>query len=138
MHCRDFLDLYSAYRDGADPVVVGAMEAHMATCDSCRTHDRAVRQGVDALRGHLVLPSPEFERRLQERLESGGRVEELFPPRVAPLTATAMVLLALVLLALAVRRPPVVATAAAEEEPALLARPRALAGIPFVAFVPAP
>jgi anti-sigma factor RsiW len=136
MRCNDFLDNYSAYRDGTEPVLAAAMDDHIAACPECRAHDAAVRWGVETLRGDPMVPSPDFERTLRERLA----LSEVFPERgtrrVAPMVATAMAVLALALVFLAVRRPHVVATAVAEGDPPIVAKPLARAGIPFVSFVP--
>ena len=135
MRCQDFLEHYSAYRDGTEPELVAAMTEHLAACTACRAHDRAVREGVETLRGELVAPSPDFEARLRARIELGEAPEEP-APRVPPVAVTAIALLVAALTLVAVRRPAVVATVAAEEQPMLLAKPRAQAGIPFVAFEP--
>jgi hypothetical protein len=131
MHCDEFLARYSAWRDGLEPWNAEAMAAHLEGCDSCRARDEALRHGVAALRGHEVAPSWGFERRLARRL---ARAEHR-PPHVAPLAATAMAILTLLVIALASRRAPVT-TAQAETEPPVLARPMASAGPPFVAFIP--
>jgi len=132
MRCDDFLKHYSAWRDGLEPWQAEAMAAHLEGCPACRVHDEALRHGVAALRGHELVPSTGFERRLARRLAWGGADHR--NPRVAPLAATAMTILALLVIALASRRPPV-STAQAETEPPVLARPMANAGPPFVAFV---
>jgi hypothetical protein len=113
------------------------MKAHMAVCPECRAHDEAVRLGVETLRGESLLPSEEFERSLRARLALTPFTPEIGEPRVAPLGVTAMAVLLLALVFLALHRPHVVATAVAEAEPPLVARPKAHAGIPFVSFVPA-
>lgn len=138
MHCKDFLEQYSAYRDRLAPELKAAMEAHLETCPSCRAYNRAVQLGVDALRENRVQTSPGFEESLQARLERGGGGEEPYHPHLAAVPATATVLLVLALLALALRREPAVSTAAAEANPPAVARPRAQGSIPFVAFVPNP
>lgn len=138
MRCKDFLEQYSAYRDGLVPELKAAMQAHLETCASCRASDRAVRLGVDVLRDSRVQTSPGFEESLQARLECGGVEEEPSHPHLAAAPATATVLLLLALLALALRREPAVATAAAEANPPAVARPRAQGGIPFVVFLPNP
>ena len=137
LRCEDFLDHYSAYRDGAEPELVTAMTDHLAVCAACRAHDRAVREGVETLREDLVAPSPEFEAKLKAKLESGWAPPEP-APRVPPVALTAIALLVAALTAIGIRDKAggVVSTAQAEEQPMLLAKPRALAGIPFVAFEP--
>jgi hypothetical protein len=133
MHCDEFLAHYSTWRDGLEPLRAEAMDAHLEGCASCRAHDEALRHGVAALRGHELVPSSTFERRLARRLARAGAAHR--PPHVAPLAATAMALLMLLVIGLASRRPPV-STAQAETEPPVLARPVANAGPPFIAFVP--
>jgi hypothetical protein len=112
------------------------MEDHMEECEACRSHDRAVRFGVGILRDEVLVPSADFERRLQERLARSvyEDIEDPLPPRVAPVTVTLMALLLLLLTGVAIRHHPVVTTAAAAEEPLLLAHPRAMGAPPFVTF----
>ena len=138
MTCKDFLLLYSAYRDGANPRLAAAMEAHLAVCTSCEAHDQAVRRGVDALRREVILPSEDFAERLDARLASNEEVEEPFRPHVSPVVASAMAVLLLALAVFTSHRPAMVSTAAAQVDPPSVARPVATAGIPFVAFVPGP
>jgi hypothetical protein len=133
MHCDEFLAHYSAWRDGLEPWQAGAMTTHLQGCTSCRAHDQALRHGVAALRAVELIPSSEFGRRLTHRLARAGADHR--QPHVAPLAATAMAILALLVIAVAGRRPPV-ATAQAETEPPVLARPVANAGPPFIAFSP--
>lgn len=136
MRCQEFLDRYSAYRDGGDPALVGEMEAHLGVCPDCREHDAAVRFGVDLLRSGLIAPSPGFQRRLEERLAEVDAPAERSPMhRAAPLATAALVLLFAGLAVVAARRHAIVTMVAAETAPPV-ARPRANAGIPFVAFVP--
>ncbi len=138
MTCNDFLLLYSAYRDGGDPRLTVAMEAHLAVCASCEAHDQAVRRGVEALKREVILPSQGFAARLDARLASNGEFEESFRPHVSPIMASAMAVLLLALAVFASRRPAMISTAAAQVDPPSVARPVATAGIPFVAFVPGP
>ena len=138
MRCEEFFEQYSTYRDGNDPLLAALMEDHMASCPDCRGHDAAVRWGVEALRADSPRPSPDFERRLQDRLEGHSGAPDRRAPQVAPLAATAVALLMLTLLTLAIRRRPVITPAAAEADPPSVARPLAHAGIPFVTFVPSP
>jgi hypothetical protein len=133
MPCDEFLARYSAWRDGLEPWQAEAMTTHLHGCASCRAHDQALRDGVAALRAVELVPSSEFRHRLTRRLARAGADHR--QPHVAPLAATAMAILALLVIALAARRPPV-ATAQAETEPPVLARPAANAGPPFIAFIP--
>lgn len=138
MTCNDFLLLYSAYRDGGDPRLTVAMEAHLAVCASCEAHDQAVRRGVEVLKREVILPSQGFAARLDARLAGNGEFEESFRPHVSPVMASAMAVLLLALAVFTSRRPAMVSTAAAQVDPPSVARPVATAGIPFVAFVPGP
>jgi len=139
MTCNDFLKGYSAYRDSTDPALTAAMQVHLAGCATCRAHDVAVRRGVEALRRQVLTPSADFNRRLEARLSewpSDDRMRQLH--RIRPMMATAVAALLLALVILSSRRAAMVSTAAAEADPPSVARPVALGGIPFVAFVPGP
>ncbi|MGH7703335.1 MAG: anti-sigma factor family protein [Gemmatimonadales bacterium] len=138
MHCKDFLEQYSAYRDRLVPELKAAMEAHLEICPSCHAYDRAVRLGVETLRENRVQISAGFEESLRARLERGEVEEQPYHPQLAAVPATATVLLLLALLTLALRREPAVSTATAQANPPAVARPHARGGIPFVAFVPNP
>lgn len=134
MDCREFFRQYSAYRDGHDPRLAAEMDDHMETCVACAAHDRAVRLGVDALRGHLVTPSPDFLRRLEERLASAEPVPEPHPPRISPWAATAAAAFLLALIGLTAREISVLPTPVAAEAPMVVATPKLVPGIPFVTF----
>lgn len=135
MDCREFRRQYSAYRDAHDPALAAEMDDHLETCLACATFDRAVREGVATLRAGQLAPSADFLPRLESRLRSGEPVPEPLPPRVSRWAATvaAAFFIALIGLTLkdAVVLPPPVA---AETQPLVLARPRLLAGMPFVTF----
>jgi predicted anti-sigma-YlaC factor YlaD len=133
--CREFQRRYSAYRDTHDPVLAAEMDDHLELCSACVAFDRAVREGVEVLRGEQVAPSADFLSRLESRLQSGELVPEPLPPRVSPWAATVaaaffIALVGLTLKDVLVLPPPV----AAETQPMVLARPRLLAGMPFVTF----
>lgn len=70
VECAEFLDSYSDFRDGrltADRV--DRFEAHLRVCGSCARYDRVVGGGVQVFRTLPSLtPSPDFERRLLNRL----------------------------------------------------------------------
>jgi len=135
MDCRDFRRQYSAYRDGHDPALAAEMDDHIEVCPLCAAHDRAVREGVDVLRGGQMAPSPDFRARLEARLASGEAVPEALPPRVSPWAATAAAVLFAALIGLTVREIAVLPTpAAAAETPMVVAQPRLVPGIPFVTF----
>ena len=134
MDCREFRRQYSAYRDAHDPELAANMDDHIETCAACAGYDRALREGVDLLRGRQVLPTPDFRARLDARLASNEVVPEAHPPRVSTwaATATAALFAALVLLTLkevVVMPPPIAA-----EQWLVVARPRLVPGLPFVVF----
>jgi anti-sigma factor RsiW len=135
MDCRDFRSRYSAYRDGHDPELAAEMDDHLEGCGGCASYDRAVREGVAALREEIVTPSSDFMVRLETRLASGEPVPEPIPPRVSTLAATvgAALFIALVVLTLEdiIMLPTPVA---AEAQPLVVAQPRQLPGPPFIAF----
>src|SRR5512143_559818 len=134
MNCRQFHRQYAAYRDGHDPALAAEMDDHLDACPRCAGFDRALREGVDALKGGQLAPSAEFLARLEERLQSNESVPEPLPPRVSPWAATAAAVLFAVLVGLTVREMAVLPTPVAAETPMVVAQPRLMAGIPFVAF----
>ena len=134
MDCRQFHRHYPAYRDSHDPALAADMDDHIETCPRCASFDRAVREGVDALRGSQMAPSADFLARLEERLQSNEAVPEPLPPRVSPWAATAAAVLFATLVGLTVREIAVLPTPVAAESPMVVAQPRLVAGIPFVAF----
>ncbi len=133
--CREFRRRYSAYRDDHDPVLAAEMDDHLEVCPSCTAFDRAVREGVEALRGAELEPSGEFMARLESRIASGELVPEPLPPRVSPWAATVAAAFFIAMVGLTLKEvlvlPPAVA---AETQPMVLAKPRLIAGIPFVTF----
>jgi len=133
--CREFRRRYSAYRDSHDPELAAEMDDHLEVCPSCTAFDRAVREGVEALRGEEVVPSREFLARLESRLASGEVVPEPLPPHVSPWAATVAAAFFIAMVGLTLKEvlvlPPAVA---AETQPMVLAQPRLIAGIPFVTF----
>lgn len=135
MDCREFRRRYTAYRDAHDPALAAEMDDHLDHCADCAAYDRAVHEGVEALRGRQIVPSPDFLPRLEARLRSGEAVPEPLPPRVSPWAATVaaaffIALVTLTLRGVLVLAPPV----AAESQPMVLARPKLLPGMPFVTF----
>jgi hypothetical protein len=134
MNCRQFHRKYAIYRDGHDPALAAEMDDHIEGCPRCAAFDRAVREGVEALRGSQLQPSSEFLTRLEERLQTGEVVPEPMPPRVSPWAATAAAVLFGVLVALTMREITVLPTPVAAETPMVVAQPVLVPGIPFVAF----
>ena len=134
MNCRDFRRQYSSYRDGHDPVLAAEMDDHIEGCLACAAADRALREGVDALRGEQLHPSPGFRDRLELRLASDEMVEEPLPPRVSPFAATAAAILFATLVGLTLKQLVVLPPPVAAEEPMVVAQPKLLPGMPFVAF----
>jgi hypothetical protein len=70
MTCSDFQDRFSDYYDGTgDPSLVGAADAHLASCADCRRYHAAVAEGVRVLRSlPPVTVSEDFFPRLQHRI----------------------------------------------------------------------
>ena len=141
MRCPEFLDHYTDFRDGliTAPCDLRRFERHLARCPACRRYDRALRQGVLALRAAaLIEPSPDFRRRLEARLRQerrGGRGSPQVPARagVAGIAAALFVAAALALVALeGVRRPE--EARAPTLPPAPFPKPVAHASVPFVSF----
>jgi anti-sigma factor RsiW len=134
MTCAEFRRWYSAYRDGTDPALAAEMDDHMEVCPACAKYDRAVREGVEALRRAVVFPSPDFASRLAHRIATAERVPDPVPPRVSPLVTTAAALLLVSLAALTVKDSLLLPPEAAAEQTLVVAKPRLLASPPFVAF----
>jgi hypothetical protein len=135
MNCREFRRRYTEYRDGHDPELAADIDDHLETCRVCAAFDRAVRDGVEALRGSAVQPSPGFEQRLAMRLEQEAGVVEPLPPQVSPWAATVAAGLVLALIGLTLKQLMVApAPVAAEVQPMVVARPTLHAGLPFVTF----
>lgn len=134
MNCRRFHRQYAAYRDGHDPALAAEMDDHIEACLRCAAFDRAVREGVEALRGGQLVPSADFRARLELRLRSSESVPEPLPPRVSPWAATAAAVLFAAMVGLTVREIAVAPTPVAAESPMVVAQPRLVAGIPFVTF----
>lgn len=134
MNCRQFHRQYAAYRDAHDPALAAEMDDHLDACPRCAAFDRALREGVDHLRVGQLTPSPDFLERLEERLQSNESVPEPMPPRISPWAATAAAVLFAVMVGLTVREFAVLPTPVAAETPMVVAQPRLMAGIPFVAF----
>ena len=135
MNCREFHRRYSAYRDSHDPELAAEIDDHIESCPACAAFDRAVREGIETLRGEQVAPSPEFRARLAQRLAGAEAVPEPLPPRVPAWATTVagglfIAMLGLSIKTLMVLPPPV----AAEMQPMVIAQPHLVPGIPFVIF----
>lgn len=128
MECKDFLEGYSAYRDGlVDEAQREAFRTHAERCDSCARYDRVVRKGTDVLRDlPQVDPPSDFLARLQHRIyhiEDGIPLSSAFEGGSAAVLAVAAVgLLALAWMPFAVQAPvevelPAVAVDAPERPP---------------------
>jgi anti-sigma factor RsiW len=70
VNCSDFLEDYSAFRDGLLPAGRAAeFDAHLAACTSCTRYDRVIGGGVELVREiGTVEPSGDFMDRLQHRI----------------------------------------------------------------------
>ncbi len=135
MNCREFRRRYSEYRDGHDPVLAAEVDDHLEACYACAAFDRAVRDGVEALRGSMVRPSPDFMQRLTRRLEQRETLVESLSPHVSPWAASVAAGLFLALIGLTLKQLMVSpAPVAAEVQPMVVARPTLHAGLPFVTF----
>lgn len=135
MDCRDFRSRYSAYRDEHDPVLAAEMDDHLEACPACAAYDRAVREGVEALRQQDLVPSSDFMARLETRLASGEVVPEPIPPRVPMVAATVGAALFVALVLLTLKDMMVLPTpVAAEVQPLVVVQPTLLPGPPFIAF----
>lgn len=70
MHCEDFLERYSEFRDrDENDTDVSVFEAHIAECQSCRRYHEVVERGVGLVRS-LSGPRPrsDFTDRLRHRI----------------------------------------------------------------------
>lgn len=111
MECKDFLEGYSAYRDGlVDEAERDAFREHRERCESCARYDRVVRKGTDILRDlPPVDPPSDFLARLQHRIyhiEDGIPLSSTLQGGSAAVMAVAAVgLLALAWLPFAARAP---------------------------------
>lgn len=138
MHCSDFLNRYSDFRDGliTDLGFLRGMQEHLRTCRRCRRYEHAISRGVGALRTlGEIEPSAAFRRELRARLARAA----LRPHRESALTPAglgAAILLGvagalLVYEGLAARHK----TELADTSPSLpivIVNP----GVPFVSFTP--
>lgn len=71
MHCADFLEHYSDYRDGLieDQGLLQRLRRHLLVCPRCMRYDARLARGVTVLRSLTDAdPSPSFRRQLAARL----------------------------------------------------------------------
>lgn len=96
MRCADFLNRYSDLRDGqiTDLTILRDMQEHLGACPRCRRYERAIQQGIGALRSlGQIEPSPGFQRELRVQLAKAAlRVNR--QPGLTPAALTAAVLVA--------------------------------------------
>ncbi len=96
MHCTEFLEHYSDYRDGLveDQDVLRRMSMHLLSCPRCMRYDARVARGVTVLRTLSdIEPSPAFRRELADRL--AGPAYDTDEP-ITPAPAGLMVALMLI------------------------------------------
>ncbi len=139
MHCSEFLEHYSDFRDArlADPDLARQLRRHLLACPQCTRYDARVSRGVTLLKTLSDLePSSDFRGNLRDRLLSAPMAE---PEPIMPASAGLMVALmvatgvALVVwdrLAVTVDSPPPPHASMETPVPAVVANP----GIPFVSF----
>jgi hypothetical protein len=135
MHCAEFLDRHSEFRDGliTAPRELRRFTRHIAHCDSCRRYDATVREAVQVLHSASpISPSPDFRQRLEARLEL-ERHHVAVPPARAGVSAALLVLAGIALFVFEVGRRPRVETSQLLP-PAVFPKPVASAGLPFVSF----
>lgn len=138
MHCTEFLERHSEFRDG---LITARREVrrflqHLARCASCRRYDATVRCGVQALHATAadagIAPSPGFRDRLEARLAWERAHGSTLPAR-AGVTAALLIVLAIALLIFDVGARPAPARPAVLP-PVAFPMPVANAGLPFVTF----
>lgn len=136
MTCAEFRRRYTEFRDGllTAPGEGPRFERHLAECANCRKREVALRRGVQALQGvDALVPSADFRRRLESRLQREGLVARTPPPARAGFAAALFIAVAIALLAIeSVRlvegaRAPVL-------PPVPFPKPVVQAGLPFVTF----
>jgi anti-sigma factor RsiW len=71
MDCREFVELVTAFLDGAlDPADEDRFVAHISGCDGCETYLAQFRRTVDALG---TLPAPPLDADARENLLAAFR-----------------------------------------------------------------
>ena len=86
MDCREFHNNHLAFVDDTLPAVdMVAMQAHLADCEACASHDALVRRSLMLFRNlPPIEPSPGFTERLNARLAALGPVDYSRVPRGGP------------------------------------------------------
>jgi anti-sigma factor RsiW len=136
MTCAEFLERYTDFRDGLITVPKEArrFERHMAQCASCRNYDATVQMGIQTLQTtDLVVPSPDFRKKLDARLRrEARRTIPMFPARIGIVAALFIVVVLALIAVEGVRRREV--AVAPMLPPVPFPKPVAQAGVPFVSF----
>jgi hypothetical protein len=138
MDCPEFLARYSEFRDElvATPRELRRFERHLARCPPCRRYNSSVRRGVLALQVvETIEPSPDFRRRLDDRLERerNAIAGPVLPPR-AGIAAALCVAAAAALLAIEAGGRARHSTNPPELPPVSFPKPVAQAGVPLISF----
>lgn len=90
MHCSDYLDHLSDFRDGTltDRKAQRRLQLHLRHCSRCRRHADALDEGLDALRElTAVRPSEAFRDGLRQRLAAEVSLGDPVRPTNAGLAA---------------------------------------------------
>ncbi|MFN2570065.1 MAG: anti-sigma factor [Gemmatimonadales bacterium] len=135
MHCAEFLDRHSDYRDGliTAPRELRRFARHLALCLTCRRYDTTVRHAVQVLHSAApITPSPDFRQRLDARIAVERRRVPR-PPARSGLSATMLVLAAVTLFVFEVVQRPQ-GRKATPLPPVAFPKPVANAALPFVSF----
>lgn len=102
MHCADFLEHYSDYRDGLidDQDLRDQLGRHLLSCPRCTRYDARLARGVTVLRSlSYVDPSPGFRGQLARRIATQpAEAEAPIMPAPAGLMVALMLLAAAALL----------------------------------------
>jgi hypothetical protein len=139
MHCSEFLEGYSDYRDGliTDARRLRRLRRHVTMCAACARYDGRVRDGVQAF--DEIEPSPGFRARLRSRLAAASRTPPIEPVTLGAAGVAAALMLAAAVALLAyegsrgsgeVQAAPPRAAAFERSLPLVVVNP----GVPFVTF----
>ncbi len=137
MHCSDFLERYSDFRDGLlDAPSSARFVEHLAACPRCARYHTRLNLALGVLKElDPVEPSPEFRGSLRHRLREAIRFAQPLLPRPARLAAALMLAAALAIFVFedtGEQKPlPIPPVAQSEEpNPIMVAKP----SYPFVTF----